>query len=124
MGGDVAPLMSYLTGEMGDLQAEVRDAHSKSSFGTVIGTVSVEPDLGVPVTVFKYVFSGEATAELVVSVPCGRQRSTTTTTPSPSWTTCTSRPRHPASSQLPHSGYPDGRRLSRPPDIRSLEAVR
>lgn len=71
MGGDVAPMMTYLTGEMGDLQGQVRTADVKENFGTVIGTVSVEPILGVPVTVFKYVYSDQETSDWFVSVPCG-----------------------------------------------------
>ena len=71
MGGDVAPMMTYLTGEMGDLQGQVRSSNVTENFGTIIGTVSTEPVLGVPVTVFKYVYSDDKTSDWFVSVPCG-----------------------------------------------------
>jgi hypothetical protein len=71
MSGDIAPLMDYLTKSMGDLQAQVRDSTVTADFGTVIGTVSVEPELGVPTIVFRYVFSDTKTSDWFVSVPCG-----------------------------------------------------
>jgi hypothetical protein len=71
LAGDVSSMMKYLTDEMGDLQAQVRDSTVTESFGTVIGTISVEPMLGVPVTTFKYVFSDSKTSDWFVSVPCG-----------------------------------------------------
>lgn len=71
MSGDVAPLTSYLTGKMGDLQAQVKKSTVTETFGTMIGAVSVEPVLGVSTITFKYVFTADTTADWFVSVPCG-----------------------------------------------------
>lgn len=69
--GNVEPLMVYLTEEMGDVQAQTKKSTVTDTFGTVIGTISVMPELDVPVTTFQYVFSNTETSEWFVSVPCG-----------------------------------------------------
>ena len=69
--GDVAPLMAYLTTQMGDVIAETRRSTVTENFGTVIGLISVMPGLGVPVTSFQYVFSSAETSAWVVKLVCG-----------------------------------------------------
>ncbi len=71
LGGDVAPLLTYLTTEMGDVQAQTKHSTVKESFGTVIGMVSVMPILNVPVTTFQYVYSTSEVSTWFVSVNCG-----------------------------------------------------
>ena len=71
LSGDIAPLMSYLTSEMGDLQAQTQKSDVSGSFGTVIGTVSLMPELDIVVTDFKYVYSSAKTSEWFVKVNCG-----------------------------------------------------
>jgi hypothetical protein len=71
LSGDVAPMMNYLTTQMGDLQAQVRQSTVTDTFGTVIGMISLMPVLNVPVTTFRYVFSSQQTSTWFVSVPCG-----------------------------------------------------
>ncbi len=71
LGGDPAPILNYLTNQMGDLQAEAKKSEITQNFGTVIGMISVMPVLNVPITTFQYAFSSEKTAEWFVKVPCG-----------------------------------------------------
>ncbi len=69
--GDVAPLMTYLTTQMGDVIAETRKSTVTENFGTVIGLISVMPVLNVPVTSFQYVFSSAETSAWLVKLVCG-----------------------------------------------------
>ena len=71
LGGDVAPLMTYLQAEMGKVQAQVKQSTVTEAFGTVVGMISLMPVLNVPVTTFQYVFSSAQTATWFTSVPCG-----------------------------------------------------
>lgn len=71
LGGDVTPLLTYLTTEMGDVQAQVKKSTVTQNFGTVIGMISVMPVLNVPVTTFQYVFSSQEVSTWFVSVNCG-----------------------------------------------------
>jgi len=71
LSGDVAPLMAYLTEEMGDVQAQTKKSTVTEVFGTVIGLVSLMPVLEVPVTTFQYVYSDSATSKWFVKVNCG-----------------------------------------------------
>lgn len=71
LGGDVAPLLAYLTTQMGDVQAETRQAEGFENFGTVIGLISVMPGLDVVTTTFQYVFSSQETSAWFVKVNCG-----------------------------------------------------
>jgi hypothetical protein len=71
LSGDVGPILSYLTQEMGDLQAQTRQSGVADNFGTVIGLISVMPVLNVITTTFQYAFSSSATAEWFVKVNCG-----------------------------------------------------
>lgn len=71
LGGDVAPIMTYLTQEMGNLQAQTSQSKVTSTFGTVIGLISVMPVLDVVTTTFQYAFSSAATSEWFVKVNCG-----------------------------------------------------
>lgn len=71
LGGDVAPMMTYLTQEMGNVQAQTSQSQVTSSFGTVIGLISVMPVLDVVTTTFQYAFSSATTAEWFVKVNCG-----------------------------------------------------
>jgi hypothetical protein len=71
LGGDVAPLLDYLTSEMGDLQAQTKQSTVTESFGTVMGLISVMPVLNVPVTTFQYVYSSSQVSEWFVKVNCG-----------------------------------------------------
>jgi len=71
LGGDVAPLMDYLTKSMGDVQAEVKKQTKIDKFGTVIGMISLMPELDVPVTTFTYAYSDSTTSSWMVKVNCG-----------------------------------------------------
>ncbi|MGD1897096.1 MAG: trypsin-like serine peptidase [Phormidesmis sp.] len=71
LGGEVEPLLVYLTQEMGKVQAQARKHTSTENFGTVIGLISVMPILNVPVTSFKYVYSFKETQSWFVKVNCG-----------------------------------------------------
>jgi len=71
LSGDVAPILEYLTQEMGDVQAQTKQESVTSNFGTVIGLISVMPVLGVVVTSFQYAFSSAQTSEWFVKVNCG-----------------------------------------------------
>lgn len=71
LGGDVAPLLTYLTTEMGDVQAQTQQSTVTESFGTVIGMISVMPVLNIPVTTFQYVYSSSEVSKWFVSVNCG-----------------------------------------------------
>lgn len=71
LGGDVAPMLNYLTTQMGDLQAQTKKTTVTENFGTVIGLISVMPVLNVPVTTFQYVSSSSSVSKWFVSVPCG-----------------------------------------------------
>lgn len=71
LSGDVAPLLTYLTTEMGDVQAQTKQSTVTESFGTVIGMISVMPVLNVPVTTFQYVYSTSEVSKWFVSVNCG-----------------------------------------------------
>ena len=57
VGGDVAPLMTYLTTEMGDLQAQTKRSTVTKDFGTMIGMISLMPVLNIPITTFQYIYS-------------------------------------------------------------------
>lgn len=71
LGGDVAPLLTYLTTEMGDVQAQTAQSTVTENFGTIIGMVSVMPVLNIPVTSFQYVFSSSKVSQWFVKVNCG-----------------------------------------------------
>ncbi len=71
LGGDVAPLLTYLTTEMGDVQAQTKGSTVTSTFGTIIGLISVMPVLNVPVTSFQYVYSSASVSTWFVGVNCG-----------------------------------------------------
>jgi hypothetical protein len=71
LGGDVAPMLNYLTTEMGDVQAQTKKSTVTNMFGTVVGLISVMPVLNVPITSFQYVFSSQQTSKWFVSVNCG-----------------------------------------------------
>ena len=71
LGGDVAPMLAYLTEEMGAVQAQTKKSTVTENFGTVVGFISVMPVLEVPVTSFQYVYSSQATSSWFVSVNCG-----------------------------------------------------
>lgn len=71
LGGDVEPLMSYLTKSMEGVQAETKGSTVTNKFGIMIGLVSLVPQLNIPVTTFQYVYSNETTSTWMVSVNCG-----------------------------------------------------
>ncbi|MFY2556694.1 hypothetical protein ACN469_03585 [Corallococcus terminator] len=71
LGGDVSPILNYLTNEMGDVQAQTSQSTVTENFGTVVGMVSVMPILNVPVTSFQYVYSTSQVSTWFVSVNCG-----------------------------------------------------
>lgn len=69
--GDITPMLDFLTKEMGNLQAQVKEETVTDVFGTVIALISLMPELNVPVTTFQYVFSSSTTASWFVSLwPC------------------------------------------------------
>lgn len=70
LGGDVAPLMDFLTTQMGDLQVQTRQSKVTQNFGTVIGLISLMPVLNVPITSFQYVYSSAQTSQWFVQVMC------------------------------------------------------
>lgn len=70
LGGDVAPIMTYLTQEMGNVQAQTKKSTVTENFGTVVGLISLMPELDVPVTTFQYVYSSSETSEWFVKVNC------------------------------------------------------
>jgi len=72
LGGDVMPMLDYLTASMSDMQAQCRESTVTEIFGTVIGIVSPMPVLNVPVTTFQYVFSSSAVASWFGDVNCER----------------------------------------------------
>jgi hypothetical protein len=71
LGGDVAPMMDYLTSSMQDLQAQVKQSNVKNVFGTVMGLVSLMPELNVPMVTFEYVYSSQKTSDWIVKLDCG-----------------------------------------------------
>jgi hypothetical protein len=71
LGGDVMPMLSYLTTQMGNLQATVKQSTVTEAFGTVMGMISVMPVLNKVITSFRYVYSSQQTSAWFVSVPCG-----------------------------------------------------
>lgn len=71
LGGDVEPLMVYLTEEMSNVQAQTKKSAVTDTFGTIIGLISVMPELDVVTTAFQYAFSSSSTAEWFVHVICG-----------------------------------------------------
>lgn len=71
LSGDVAPMLTYLTTEMGDVQAQTKQSTVTENFGTIIGMISVMPVLNVVVTSFQYVYSTSEVSTWFVSVPCG-----------------------------------------------------
>ena len=71
LSGDVAPMLTYLTTEMGDVQAQVKKNTVTENFGTVIGLISVMPVLNIPVTSFQYVYSTSEVSKWFVKVNCG-----------------------------------------------------
>ena len=68
--GDVAPMMAYLTTQMGDIQAETAKSTVTKTFGTIVGMVSLMPVLNVPITTFQYVFSSSTVSDWFVSINC------------------------------------------------------
>jgi hypothetical protein len=71
LGGDVTPLLTYLTSQMQNIQAQTKRSKVTEDFGTVIGLVSVMPVLNVVETNFQFVYSSEETSHWFVSVNCG-----------------------------------------------------
>ena len=70
LSGDVEPMMTYLTTQMGDVQAETKKSTVTEDFGIVVGFVSLMPVLNVPVTSFQYVYSSSETSEWFVKTSC------------------------------------------------------
>ena len=70
LGGDVAPLLTYLTTEMGDVQAQTKQSSVTESFGTVIGMISLMPVFNVPVVTFQYVFSSSEVSKWYIGLNC------------------------------------------------------
>ncbi len=56
LGGDVAPMLKYLQTQLGDVQAQKKKETTETTFGIVVGLISLMPGLGIPVTSFQYVF--------------------------------------------------------------------
>lgn len=71
LGGDVEPLLAYLQNEMQNLQAQTQQSTVTENFGTVVGLVSVMPELEVVETTFQYLYSSAATSQWFVEVTCG-----------------------------------------------------
>lgn len=71
LSGDVEPMLSYLTSQMGDVQAETKKSSVTESFGIVVGLISVMPILNTPITSFQYVFSSSKTSKWFVKTICG-----------------------------------------------------
>jgi hypothetical protein len=71
LGGDIAPMLPYLTVQMGAIQAQVKQSMVTEAFGTMIGVVSLMPVLNVPVTTFRYVYSTRETSTWFGTVNCG-----------------------------------------------------
>ncbi|KAF1007294.1 MAG: hypothetical protein GAK28_01933 [Luteibacter sp.] len=70
LGGDVAPMLNYLTTTMGDIQAQTQKSTVTKDFGTIMGLISVMPVLNVPVTSFQYVYSTSSVSTWFVKVNC------------------------------------------------------
>lgn len=75
LGGDVAPMMTYLNDQMGDIQAQTEQSTVTDNFGSVVGLISVMPELGVIESDFTYVFSSQSTSSWFVTVNCGSSES-------------------------------------------------
>jgi hypothetical protein len=71
LGGDIEPIMAYLTEEMAEVQAQTKQSTVTEAFGTVIGLISVMDVLDVVTTTFQYVFSDSETSKWFVNVTCG-----------------------------------------------------
>lgn len=71
LGGDVTPMLTYLQDEMQTVQAQTQQSTVIENFGTVIGLISVMPELDVVETTFQYVFSTASTSQWFVQVDCG-----------------------------------------------------
>jgi hypothetical protein len=70
LGGDVAPMLTYLTTAMGEVQAQTKQSTVIENFGTVVGIISVMPVLNVPITTFQYVFSSSDVSNWFVGLNC------------------------------------------------------
>tara|TARA_R110002110_G_scaffold150258_14_gene341974 strand:+ start:2216 stop:2890 length:675 start_codon:yes stop_codon:yes gene_type:complete len=70
LGGDVEPMMTYLTTQMGDVKVQTSKSSVTSDFGIVVGLISLMPVLNVPVTSFQYVYSSSKTSEWFVNTSC------------------------------------------------------
>jgi hypothetical protein len=104
LSGDVGPLMNYLTSEMGDLQAQTQKSDVTGCFGTVIGTVSLMPELDVVTTDFSMCSRRRRPASGSSRSTAAVSSTTRTTTRTRSWTTCTTRSpceRWPTPDQVP-----------------------
>ena len=71
LGGDIAPIMGYLNSQMANIQVQTGKTTVTKNFGTVIGMISVMPELDVVTTTFQYVFSGDETSHWFVNTNCG-----------------------------------------------------
>lgn len=70
LSGDVAPMLEYLTTQMGDVQAQTKKSTVTEDFGIVVGLISLMPELNIPVTSFQYVYSSSKTSEWFVKTNC------------------------------------------------------
>lgn len=71
LGGDISPMLDYLTVALGKVQAQTVNTTVTSTFGTVVGLVSLMPDLDIPVTSFVYLFSEASTTTQFQQFLCG-----------------------------------------------------
>ncbi|WP_452221304.1 hypothetical protein [Lacinutrix salivirga] len=70
LGGDLEPMLSYLTTQMGEVQAQTRKTHITNAFGITVGLISIMPVLDVPVVTFQYAYSSQETSEWFTKVLC------------------------------------------------------
>lgn len=68
--GNLEPINSYLTDSMGKVQAQTKKSTVTTSFGTVIGLVSLMPILNVPVITFTYAYASASQTKEFTKILC------------------------------------------------------
>ncbi len=73
--GNVTPILEHLQKQLGQIQTLKKQNTSKSTFGIVVGLISLMPTLDIPITTFQYVYLDKSQSSEFEKFHCLSSRS-------------------------------------------------